>query len=345
MALSGITSVGEFHYLHHAPDGRPYAQREELAQQVIRAAREVGLRISLLRVGYARAGFKLAPNPRQARFIDKDVETFLASAQALREATQSDPLVTVGLAPHSVRAVPGEWLRAVAALSEQVVHMHVAEQPGELAACEAEHGRRPVELLEELGLLRQGFTAVHAIHLTSGELAALGRSGAKVCACPSTERNLGDGVVPADALSEAGVGLALGSDSQATIDLLEEMRQLEGHLRLWRLRRAVLDPGLGEPSGLAERLLAMATREGAQSLGQPSGTLAPGSAADFFTVDLNHLSLVGAPRSELLPALVFGAEKGAIRDVYVQGRPVVVDGRHPRHDEVVAGYLSAVERL
>lgn len=345
MVLAGITSVGEFHYLHRQADGTPYADRNELALQVIRAARDVGMRIALLRVGYARAGYRVADNPRQRRFIDGDVETFLSSTAALARATQADAAVSVGLAPHSVRAVPREWLAALASRRDVPVHMHVAEQPKEIEACLAEHGRRPVELLAELGLLGPHFTAVHAVHLTDAEVRLLGSAGANVCACPSTERNLGDGVVPADALAGAGARLCFGSDSQATVDLLEEARQLEGHLRLVRLRRAVLDPGAGTQQGLAARLFEMATVHGARSLGLPTGALVPGAPADFFTVDVNHPSLVGADAASLLAAIVFGAEKAAVREVVVDGRLVVLNGQHPRAEESGRAFHALARRL
>ncbi|RYZ36877.1 MAG: formimidoylglutamate deiminase, partial [Myxococcaceae bacterium] len=322
MALAGITAVGEFHYLHHQSDGTPYADRNELAHAVIRAATDVGLRICLLRVGYARAGFNVAANPRQRRFIDADVDTFLSTTEALSRAVRGDARVNVGLAPHSVRAVSKDWLVRVErdAPAGMPIHMHVAEQPKEIEACLAEHGRRPVELLADLGLLGGRFTAVHGVHLTDEEVQLLGRSETTVCACPSTERNLGDGIVPADALVRAGARVSLGSDSQTAVDLLDEARQLEQHLRLVRLRRAVLDPGTGTLDGLAARLLDMATVQGAHSLGLDSGALTPGAPADFFTVDLRHPSLVGAGLASLLPGIVFGATAGAVREVAVAGR-------------------------
>ncbi|QSQ20241.1 formimidoylglutamate deiminase [Pyxidicoccus parkwayensis] len=334
MALAGITTVGEFHYLHHQADGTPYADRNTLAHAVIRAARDVGLRICLLRVGYARAGFNVPANPRQRRFIDQDVDAFLASAESLARETRADTAVSVGLAPHSVRAVTREWLTALgAARPSMPVHMHVAEQPKEIEACLAEHRRRPVELLADLGLLGPSFTAVHGVHLTDEEVSMLGRAKATVCACPSTERNLGDGIVPADALVKAGAHVSLGSDSQATVDLLDEARQLEGHLRLARLRRAVLDPGRGAMDGLAARLFDMATAQGARSLGLSTGALEPGRPADFFTVDLHHPSLLGASEASLLASIIFGADKAAVREVAVAGRVVVSDGRHPLAEE------------
>jgi formimidoylglutamate deiminase len=313
MALSGITSVGEFHYVHHQPDGTPYADVHELSRQVVRAARDVGLRIVLLRVAYARAGYQVATNPRQARFIEPDVNTYLKHTLELKF---EDPLVTVGLAPHSVRAVPRPWLEAIAkAAPHRVTHIHVAEQPAEVKACFAEHGRHPVDLLDDVGLLHTRTTAVHGIHLDGSHAKKL----ARVCACPTTEANLGDGVVPADILLTEGCGVCLGSDSQARIDLLEEARLLEGHLRLQRLKRAVLDE-----SALGVRLLRFATEEGARALGLDTGTLAPGQPADFFTVDLNHPSLAGVPPE----SLAFAATPAAVRDVAVQGRFIVRDGQH-----------------
>ncbi len=345
MALAGITAVGEFHYLHHAADGQPYADRTELAQQVIRAAKNVGIRIALLRVGYARAGFQAPENPRQRRFIDSSLDDVLSDVEALRIATASDPLVTVGIAPHSVRAVPREWLQTLSSWKAGVVHMHLAEQPGEIEACLREHGKRPVELVSELGLLGPRFTGVHAIHLTDAEVRAFGETGSNVCACPSTERNLGDGVVAADALLAAGATMSLGSDSQATIDLLDEARQLESHLRLVRLRRAVLDPGKGEPDGLGRRLLGIATVGGARSLGLETGELKPGAPADFFSVDLDHPSLVGATPETLLSSVVFGAAGGSVRQVCVAGRNIVSAGRHPLRAEVSREFKNVVKRV
>ncbi|MBX7099410.1 MAG: formimidoylglutamate deiminase [Myxococcaceae bacterium] len=337
MALAGVTAVGEFHYVHHQSDGTPYSDVHELARRVVKAARDVGLRIRLLRVAYARAGFQVAANPRQRRFLDPDAATALERTASLRRALQGDGLVSVGLAPHSVRAVPREWLEAFGASKEEVVHLHVAEQPAEIAACLTEHGRRPVELLADTGLLKRGTTLVHAIHLEDRERSLVGRSGAGVCACPTTEANLGDGVVAADALLAEGVPLSLGSDSHATIGLLEEARRLEEHLRLVRGRRAVLDPGDGEPHGLSARLFDFASRGGARALGLPGGSLAVGDPADFFTVALPPG--LTAP----LEAAVFG--HAAVRDVAVEGRFLVRDGVHPLAAPTAIAFSQLVSRL
>jgi formimidoylglutamate deiminase len=344
MALAGITSVGEFHYLHNQPNGSPYAEPHELALQVIRAARDAGLRIALLRVAYARAGFNVAPNPRQARFIEPDAATFLARADELAAKTRADPLVTVGLAPHSVRAVPKAWLSEIAAHARgRPTHIHVAEQPAEIAACLAEHQLRPVKLLENTGVLGKSTTAVHAIHLDAADVDALVKTNTQVCACPSTERDLGDGVVPADQLLRAGISVSLGSDSQAVIDLLDDARQLEGHLRLVRLKRAVLDPGNGTPDGTARRLLDCATQSGARALGLPTGSLAPGTPADFCTLALDTPTLAGMPEDALLAAAVFASAQ--VKDVCVQGKLIVRDGQHPLADASARDFSALMKKL
>jgi formimidoylglutamate deiminase len=350
MALAGITSVGEFHYLHHQPDGRPYPDEHQLARQVVRAAREVGLRICLLRVAYARAGHKKEASPRQRRFCDASGEEALARTASLRDAYRMDPLVTVGLAPHSVRAVPRDWLEVFArdagrALQGAVVHLHAAEQPAEIDQCRAEHNKRPIELLADVGLLDGRTTLVHAVHLGKGEPELIGKAGATVCACPTTERNLGDGIVPADALRAAGVTLAFGSDSQAHIDLFEEGRALDGHLRLQKLRRAPLDDGSGGIENLGHFLLRAATAGGAKSLGLPTGALAPGTPADFVTVDIEAPALAGTRPDAVASGLAFAATPACVRDVYVQGRRIVENGVHLLAQDSGRAFAKLMETL
>ena len=369
MALAGITAVGEFHYLHRAPDGAAYDDPNLLAkEEVVRAARDIGIRIALLRVAYARAGYHAEPNPRQARFIEEDPRTYLshldklASDLAAQDATGE--LAWAGAAPHSVRAVPLHYLREVAAFAaerDMPTHMHVAEQPAEIEACRREHARTPVALLDHEGLLSPRFTAVHAIHLLPEEVRALADTGATVCACPTTERNLGDGVVPADALLRAGVPIALGTDSHAQIDLFEDARELEYHLRLRQLQRAVLAPPPPAPlfefpsgekasdtdqtSALAARLFACATRHGADSISAPGGELEVGRPADFFTVDLNDPTIAGAGPNDLLSAIVFSLSRAAIRDVVVGGELIVENGCHAAQEEVVARFAALQRKL
>ena len=357
MARAGVTAVGEFHYLVRDPEGRPYDAPDLLARQVIRAARDVGLRIALLRAAYARGGPGQPASLAQRRFVDAGPDEVVESAARLAALARTDACVSVGLAPHSVRACPAEWIQALAAEARRrdwPLHVHVAEQPAEVEQCRAEHGVTPVALLERLGALGRGATAVHAIHLEPDDVALLGRSGATVCACPTTERDLGDGVVPADALAAAGVRLALGTDSNVQVDLLEEARALEGNLRLVRRERGVLAPatdagGEGSVDALAVRLLGFATEGGMRSLGLPGGALAPGEPADFFTVWRDDPSIAGAAPADLVPAVVFSAARTAIRDVFVAGEPVVRDGAaapgRPGEQEIARDFDRTMRKL
>jgi len=343
MALAGITAVGEFHYIHHAPDGSRYSDPNLLERQVIRAARDVGVRIALLRVAYARAGYQKEPNPEQIRFIEDSPESYLKSLEELLTAPElKDGMAWVGVAPHSVRAVPLDYLKSVGEFAQErglLVHMHVAEQTAEVEACIEEYGRSPVALLDTEGLLSARFTAVHAIHVTPKAISALARAQANVCACPTTERNLGDGVVPVDAYFNAGVPVSLGTDSQIQIDLLEDARELEYHLRLQRTARNILAPG-GETdeSALARRLFACATTSGATSIGFDGGSLEPGAPADFFTVDLEDPSVAGSTVDSLLANVLFSLSRAAIKDVVVAGKRIVADGRHAHQDEIVSAF-------
>ena len=205
--------------------------------------------------------------------------------------------------------------------------MHAAEQPAEIEACEAESGARPIALLHKLDVLDANFTAVHAIHITEAEIDSLRESNAKICACPTTERNLGDGIGHFDQIAARGIGVCFGTDSNTQIGLLEDARELEYHLRLKLIERAVLAPDC-EVDSLAARLFHGAARTGAESVGVDAGSLEAGRLADFFTVDLNDPSIAGAGQESLLTNIVFAAERGAIREVFVGGRQVVQDGRH-----------------
>ncbi|HKC63139.1 MAG TPA: formimidoylglutamate deiminase [Pyrinomonadaceae bacterium] len=361
MALCGIASVGEFHYIHRAPDGTAYYDANLTAKIVIKAARDVGLRIALLSVAYARSGFKTPMDERQKRFIEAEPDRYLHNVETLRAELSREDVKSawVGIAPHSVRAVPLRYLREIISYSETAtqnsklktqhssmpVHMHVAEQPAEVGACLEEYNRTPVQLLESEGFLSPNFTAVHAIHVTPEEARWLARAGATVCACPTTERNLGDGIVPADPFFREGVTLALGTDSHAQIDLLEDARELEYHLRLQKLERAVLAPEDKRPSALAARLFDCATVNGARSINGPGGLLEPGRSADFFTVDLNDPSIAGAATDDLLSHIVFGMARTAVRDVFVGGRQIVSSGRTVAQSEIVDRFGALQKRL
>jgi formimidoylglutamate deiminase len=345
MALAGITTVGEFHYVHRDKDGSAYANPNEIGLHIVEAAKRVGIRIALLRVAYVRAGYKKTPDPGQRRFIEPDAEEFLKNTDALRSALGSDGHAWVGVAPHSIRAVPLAYLREItgwARAARLSVHMHVAEQPAENAACLEEHGCTPFALLDREGILDKRFTAIHGIHLSDEEVAEIGRANAIVGACPTTERNLGDGILPTDALMRAGVRIALGSDSLTQIDPLENARELEYNLRLKKLERAVLDTV--DDGGLPERLFDCATIHGAASVGAPSGSLDVGGMADFFTVDLRDPSIAGTSADELLAAVVFGLSKSAIRDVAVRGRVILEEGRHPLQESIIEDYCALMKK-
>lgn len=345
MALAGITTVGEFHYVHRQPDGSAYVDGNELAHQVIAAADSVGLRIALLRVAYFRAGYQLEPDPGQSRFIEPTDE-FLLNSESLAGQLQENSKAWLGIAPHSVRAVPLAELKTIAAWARErdlPTHIHAAEQRGELAACEAEYGTTPVDLLSREGLLNPRTTLVHAVHVNDAELDKIAAANSMICACPTTERNLGDGIVRARDAAARGIRFAFGSDSQALINPLEDARELEYHLRLKTEKRLLLDQIDGQ--SLADRLFAYATRGGAESLVANCGRLARGEWADFFTVDLEDVSLAGLSHEHLLSAIVFSGEKSAIRDVAVGGKFIVQNGGHKQREEIVRRYGKVARRV
>jgi formimidoylglutamate deiminase len=338
MALAGTTTVGEFHYLHTAPNGQPYDDPNLLSKQVIAAAQSVGIRIVLLRCAYLRAGYQLPPDPGQKRFYETTAD-FLANTDALLHElpASASGIVRLGVAPHSIRAVPLDDLREIAAWARNKklpLHMHMAEQVAENEACLREYGATPVALAGKAGLLGPDWTAIHAIHITRDETAMLADAGATIGSCPTTERNLGDGILAADQVMQAGINVAFGSDSQAQIDPLEDARELDYHLRLMHQQRAILDQIGGQ--SLSSRLFDCATVNGARALAVPSGTMTVGAFADFFTVDLRDVSIAGHSADDLLPLIVFGMT--AIRDVAVNGKLIVRDGRHALQDEIVSRY-------
>jgi formiminoglutamate deiminase len=268
LARAGVVAVGEFHYVHHQPDGTPYEDRTLLADCVIRAALDAGLAITLLRVAYARAGQGRPPEGPQKRFSDADADTVLRDVDALRARWSHDDRVRVGIAPHSVRAVPREWLGPLAQYARThalPMHMHVAEQQGEVDACIAEHGRRPVELLADAGVLYERFCAVHATCVSDTEAQLLGRARAHACICPTTERDLGDGLADLAALRAHGVTLSVGVDSHVVSDHLEEVRALETHERLRVRRRVTFEPPAGRTP--AQQLLLEGSAHGACAIG------------------------------------------------------------------------------
>ena len=345
MVMAGTTTVGEFHYLHRDQDGRAYDDPNLLARKIIAAAESVGLRIALLRVAYARAGYQLPPHRGQRRFYET-AEEYLANAAALAEELRGSEAAWLGVAPHSIRAVPLKQLEEIVAWAlerDLPVHMHAAEQTGELVACKREYGATPVELLAKRRLLSPKTTLVHAIHVTDAEMDALAEADTLICSCPTTERNLGDGIIDATKGAVRGIRFAFGSDSQAQVDPLEDARELEYHLRLQMEKRAVLDEIDGR--NVSQRLFHYATTGGAGSLGFDCGVLALGRPADFFAIDLEDASIAGNSLKELLPMVVFGLNRKAITDVVVSGKHIYRNGAHPLAAEIAAQYKEVHRKV
>jgi formimidoylglutamate deiminase len=305
MAAAGYGAVGEFHYVHHRPDGRPYADPNAMAVALAEAAAAAGLRIVLLPAAYARAGWDgrdLPLTSGQRRFADRDVDTFLHRVDALRAWAAGRSGVSVGVAAHSPRACPASWLEAIAAHSERhglVRHVHAAEQPREVAQVRAEHGCTPIELLERTGFLGPLAAVVHGLHVTGGDISLMAARGTTLVACPTTEGNLGDGFLPAQAYADAGVPLAIGSDSQVRIDPFEEGRELETGARRERGRRDAL---IAAYDGDLWSALA---RNGAACLGlaEPPPPI---------RVDLDRPELAGVEPVDVPAALVAAGSAGVV---------------------------------
>jgi formimidoylglutamate deiminase len=303
MRAAGFVAVGEFHYVHHRPDGTPYSPANAMSLATAAAADEAGIDQVLLMTAYERAGAGLPPTPGQRRFCDPDVATYLGRVEAL---AGDRPAGRVGLAPHSVRAVSRDWLAEIGRYAESagmVVHVHACEQRREIEECLAEHGRRPIELLADAGCLGPRTTIVHGTHASDGELDLLAGAGASVCLCPTTEANLGDGYLPALRLFERGIRVCIGTDSNTVIDPVVEVRELEAVARRTAERRNVLVPeGDDGPTGY---LLAVGGRFGAEALGLPP-------PADI-EVDLSHPSFAGVAERDAAAALIFGGSAAALR--------------------------------
>lgn len=324
MALAGITLVGEFHYLHRQADGAPYDYPNTMAGAVIQAAIDAGIRITLLDTLYLRGGFDDEPlDPVQRRFSDGDAAHWAERVESHMSWGTPDPGTRMGVAVHSVRAVDPDSMETVAAVATKhgvPLHVHLSEQPAENEACQATQGCAPTQLLAEHGVLGPLTTAVHATHVTKDDLDLLDAHGCAVCLCPTTERDLGDGIGPARDMAARGIPLALGSDSHAVIDLFEEARAVELDERL----------RTGTRGGLtAASLLAAATEDGAECLGWPeAGRLATGRLADFVTVSLDSVRLAGSDPDDVAAAVVFAATAADVTDVIVGGQPIVQRGRH-----------------
>ena len=332
MALSGITGVGEFHYIHHQQDGTRYANPNEMGLAMVAASQRAGIRMALLDVAYLHAALdKPEPLTEQKRFSDGTIDNWLDRVDALGEGGEG---WTVGMAPHSVRAVhPNELEEVVANRHGKVVHVHVSEQPAENAACIAATGKTPTQVLSDAGMLGRHFTAVHATHLTATDISLLCSSHSGVCMCPTTERDLADGVGPASSLSAGGAVLSLGTDSNAFIDMFEEARAVETDERLVTGKRGVHAPA---------SLLIAATSGGATALGWGQHGIQAGAPADFIALSLDSVRLASFDAAHAAAHIVHSASPADVRDVWVAGRQIVQDHQHLNVSDVVGGLGRAI---
>ncbi|MGH1343038.1 MAG: formimidoylglutamate deiminase [Nannocystales bacterium] len=318
MLRSGITRVGEFHYVHHQPDGTPYDDPNELSWAVVRAARDVGIRLTLLEVFYDRAGAGRPPLAEQRRFCDGGVDKYLERVDALRVAG-----VDVGITPHSIRAASAPQIQELVEYARQhdlVMHTHLSEQPRENEECLAEHGTTPAGVFESCGAFERArsFTAVHATHLRDDDFDRL--TTQNVCACPTTEADLGDGILDAARLLSGGTTLCLGSDSNAVIDLIQEARLLEMHDRLARGARCRLND---ESGALGPVLAKAASLGGAHALGSTGGDLRIGDPFDAVVIDLEDPFFAHVPPEHAMDALFSAGTSTPLRQVMVGGREML----------------------
>ncbi|MER5181721.1 formimidoylglutamate deiminase [Streptomyces sp. NPDC002896] len=347
MALAGVTVVGEFHYLHHAPGGTPYADPNAMGEALIAAASEAGIRITLLDTAYVSSGFGEPPNKHQLRFSDGTAQAWAERASLLEgPLLKEQDHARIGAAIHSVRAVPADQLATVAEWAgarRAPLHVHLSEQTAENDACRAAHGRTPTQLLADHGVLGPRTTGVHNTHLTPEDIRLIGSTTTGTCMCPTTERDLADGIGPAAALQKAGSPLSLGSDSHAVIDLLEEARAMELNERLRTRTRG---------HWTAAALLRAATADGYAALGwaddagvPEAGVLEAGALADFTTVTLDSVRTAGTLPRLGAETAVFAATSADIRHTVVGGRHVVRDGVHTLIPDVPSALAESIEAL
>jgi formiminoglutamate deiminase len=335
MALAGITCVGEFHYVHHQPSGAPYAQPNVMGVALVEAAAQAGVRLTLLDTCYVAGGIDEPLTDQQHRFGDGDADGWAVRVSSVGDLGSHARL---GAALHSVRAVPAEQLAVVAGWArdrDAPLHFHLSEQRAENDACIRRYGVTPTQLLAQHGVLDSSAVAVHATHLFDADIATLGASSTGVCMCPTTERDLADGIGPAGPLAAAGVSLTVGSDGQAVIDLFEEARGIELGVRLATNVRGTFG---------AAQLLDAATVAGHHALGwTDAGALAIGMRADLVAVDLGSVRTAGGAATA--ETLVFSAAATDVTDVVIDGTVVVRDRRHVRIDDVGAALGDAIAQV
>jgi formimidoylglutamate deiminase len=343
MLEAGFAAVGEFHYLHQAQDGSPYAQPTEMAGRILSAARRVGIGMTLLPVFYAHSTFGGAPpKPEQRRFIN-DLSTFARLVDDCRGMIKADEGEVIGIAPHSLRAVTPDELTELRSLAgDGPIHIHAAEQVKEVDDCIASLGARPVRWLLDHAGVDEKWCLIHATHMDEGETRDLAGSGAVAGLCPITEGNLGDGIFNAADYIRAGGRYGIGTDSNVSIGVAGELRQLEYAQRLRERARNVCAPS-GASSG--RTMLEAVWSGGAQALQRTSGRLAPGASADILTFRADHPTLAGKVDDQILDAWIFSVGNGLVDCVWSGGLKVVVDGRHVFKDQVAARFATTMREL
>lgn len=344
----GFTAVAEFHYLRNAPDGGSYDDPVEMARRIHAAARRAGMGLTLLPTVYRSADFGGVPATADQGRFTAPVPAILEDLSLLREAAAGDPDTAVGLALHSLRAVPpdemGEALEGLQAVAPGApVHIHLAEQRREVEACRAWSGASPARWLLDHAPVDGRWCLIHATHMEPDEVEAVARSGAVVGLCPTTEANLGDGLVPFTAYRDAGGAWGVGTDSHVSVSPVAELRTLEYGQRLAREERNVAAGSRDASTGRA--LLEAAWAGGARACGRSLGRIAPGCRADLVVLDPEHPALVGREDDDLLDAWVFSGEDTPVRHVMVGGQWVILDGRHPRQQEILEAYRPVARRL
>ena len=344
MLEAGYSAVAEFHYLHHAPGGQPYANLPEMSERIAAAAAQTGIGLTLLPVLYEYGGCdRRALGPGQIRF-GNDPERFarlLDGAGAALAALPADS--QLGVAPHSLRAVSPEGLAACIALRPDApLHMHLAEQVAEVEEVQAARGARPVEWLLANAPVDTRWCLIHCTQMERHETLALAATGAVAGLCPTTEASLGDGIFDGVAWTGAGGNWGIGSDSNVRIALSEELRMLDHSQRLRDRSRAAL----ATPDKSTGRVLFEgAARGSAQAVGRDAGVIAPGRLADLLALDTGHVDLEGRPGDTLLDAYVFAADDRAVSDVWAAGRHLVSGGRHVQHEAITGAYRTVLRRL
>jgi formimidoylglutamate deiminase len=344
MLRAGYTSCAEFHYLHHEADGRSFEDSAEMSARVLAAARSAGMPVTLLPVLYCRSGFDREDVELQQRRYRHSVESYLKLLEACGRLVAASPGCRLGVAPHSLRAVGREGLAEVLAEvpGHWPIHIHVAEQPGEVEQCLESYGARPVDWLLEDFPVAANWCLVHATHMTEEERRRAAGSSAVAGLCPTTEADLGDGCFATASWVSLGGRLGIGSDSNVRISVTEELRQLEYVERVRTGSRNVLRTG-GESCG--RFLYSRAAAGGAQALGQAVGQLAPGFRADLVELDTGNVLLEGRSGDTLLESWVFAGGEEMLHSVWVAGKPVIEEGRHPAQERLEAGFRAAMTAM